>query len=208
MLELWKRALEKPQTCLLSSSTFPSPSALGYGYWAVGQAPLWPDLGCSACTLEGSCFSSGLHRVPWHPVPGLLMVSQLLFPHPPPQWWTYPGCSSCIYFQSRPKEQFPNRSIHSVVLLGPSFEDKRAGNSWGVAGIPPPPPRSVASALIPKMSLSGRQTPRGHLPAQLPGTESTACKQTTDLKCREIFKAYPKQHGRVCPRIFYQYKTP
>lgn len=85
VLESCKRALKKPHTCLLSSSTFPSPSALGYWDWATGQAPVWPDLGCSACTLEESCFSSGLHRVPWHPAPGYLMASQLLFPHLPPQ---------------------------------------------------------------------------------------------------------------------------
>lgn len=52
--------------------------------------------------------------------------------------------------------------------------------------------RPVTSALIPKMSLSGRGTPWGDLPAQLLGTEYTAYKQTTDLKCRDIFKPYLK----------------
>lgn len=151
VLQSWKRAQEKPHTFLLSSS----PSALGYSSFAhhlhhssltIGRgllglgscwprAPLtWPGLPC--LHLGRALF---LLRIAQFPVASSSrMVSQLLLSHPPPQWWTHPGCSGCIYFQSKPKEQFPNRSIHFVFLLSPFFLDKRAGNSWGAAGIPTP----------------------------------------------------------------------
>lgn len=137
-LESWKRTLGKPHMHLFCSSAPRSASALGHWDRTVGQAPLWPDLGCSACTLAGPRFSQGLCRVCRHPAPGLLGASPLLSSHPPPLWWTHPRCSSCVYFQSRPKEWFLNRSIHSILLLGPYFQDKRAGNGWGAAGILPP----------------------------------------------------------------------
>lgn len=93
VLESWKRSLWKPHTHLFHSSVPPSTFALGHWNRTVGKVPLWPDLGCFACTLAGHSFSSGLCRVPQHPTPGLLVISQLLFSHPLTLWQTYPGCS-------------------------------------------------------------------------------------------------------------------
>ena len=138
VLESWKRTLGKPNTCLFCSSASPSASALGHCDRTVGQALLWPNLVCPACTLAGPCFSWALCRGPQHPAPGLTVVSELLCSHPPPLWWSYSGCSSCVYFQIRPTEWFINSSIHFILLLLPYFQDKSTGNSWGAAGIPPP----------------------------------------------------------------------
>lgn len=133
VLEPWKRAWEKHHISLLSTSTFPSSLALGS--WP--STPLtWPGLLC--LYLGRVLFLLRSQSFPWHPAPGLLMASQLLFSHPSPRWWTHPGCSSCIYFQSRQKEQFPNRSVYFVFLLSHYVLDKRAGNSWGAAGISTP----------------------------------------------------------------------
>lgn len=93
-------------------TTFPSPSAVGSWDWAAGQESLWPGLGCSACPLEGPCFPPGLHSFLWHPAAPLPATTP---------WWTHPGSPGGIYFQSGPKEQFPNRECLSQVPWFPKW---------------------------------------------------------------------------------------
>lgn len=165
------------------------PSAPALGHWArtVGQASLWPDLGCSAWALARPRFFWGLCRVPWHPALGVLVVRQLLF-HLPRLWWTYPGCSSCVY-----TTWFLNRSIHFVLLLSPYFQDKRSGNNeshWYF------PMFKVCRRCLGSQNEPARKGNIMGWPACTAPGHWAQSLQTTGLKFEDILKDYSKDHGR------------